>query len=118
MSSSDSSLLKSTGAQATRHRTPETPLGWWAIGLSVLGLAAGVVLPMISMTFRETYPVTDTWVMPVIWLALADVAAGFNVLSVWRWRERSVLNIVAVALIVPTALFVTFMVVGEGLASV
>jgi hypothetical protein len=98
MSSSDSSLLKSTGAQATRHRTPETPLGWWAIGLSVLGLAAGVVLPMISMTFRETYPVTDTWVMPVIW--------------------RSVLNIVAVALIVPTALFVTFMVVGEGLASV
>lgn len=71
---------------------------------------------MITMTFRETYPVTDTWVMPVIWLVLADVAAGFNVLCVWRWKERSVLNIVAAALTIPAALFVTVMVVGEGLA--
>lgn len=118
MSASDSSQLKGTDAQTTRRLTPGSPLGWWAIGLAVLGLAAWVVLPMITMTFREAYPVTDTWVMPVIWLVLADVAAGFNVLCVWRWRERSVLNIVAVALTVPAALFVTIMVVGEGLAGV
>lgn len=73
---------------------------------------------MITMTFRETYPVTDTWVMPAIWLVLVDVAAGFNALCIWRWRERSVLNIIAVALIIPTALFVTIMVVGEGLGGV
>ncbi|MDA3935739.1 MAG: hypothetical protein PF636_02580 [Actinomycetota bacterium] len=116
MSASDSSQLKSGDTQTTRHLTPGSPLGWWALGLSVLGLSAWVVLPVITMTFRETYPVTDTWVMPVIWLVLADVAAGFNVLCIWRWKERSALNIVAVALTIPAALFVTVMVVGEGLA--
>ena len=118
MSATDASQLRGAHPQSTRHLTPGSPFGWWAIGLSVLGLTAWAYLPMISMAFRETYPVTDTWVMPVIWLVLADVAAAFNVLCVWRWQERSVLNIVAVVLTVPAALFVTIMVLGEFLAGV
>ncbi|PKQ20098.1 MAG: hypothetical protein CVT66_06430, partial [Actinobacteria bacterium HGW-Actinobacteria-6] len=77
MSTPDSSQLRSTGAQAARRLTPDSPLGWWAIGLAVLGLGSWIVLPMITIAFRETYPVTDTWVMPAILLVLTDVAAGF-----------------------------------------
>lgn len=73
---------------------------------------------MITMAFRTRYPITDTWVMPAIGLVLTDLAAVVSVLCVWRWRERSVLNVVAVVIIIPVALFVTFMVVGEGLAGV
>jgi hypothetical protein len=75
-------------------------------------------LPIITITFRDKYPVTDTWVMPAIGTVLIDLAAVFNVLCVWPWRERSVLNIIAAALTVPSALFFTFMVVGESLAGV
>lgn len=68
---------------------------------------------MITMAFRETYPVTDTWVMPVIGTTLIDLAAVCNLLCIWRWRERSVLNIAAAVLVIPAALFFTLMVVGE-----
>jgi hypothetical protein len=56
--------------------------------------------------------------MPAIGTALIDLAAIFNVLCVWPWRERSVLNIVAAAVTIPSAIFFTFMAVGEGLAGV
>lgn len=68
---------------------------------------------MITMAFRETYPVTDTWVMPVVGTALIDLAAVYNLLCIWRWRERSVLNIAAAVLVIPAALFFTLMVIGE-----
>jgi hypothetical protein len=116
--SDSTGIQSSSDARPRRHIAPGSPVGWWAIALAVIGLAAWVVLPMISMEFRETYPVTDTWVMPAIGLVLSDVAAGFNILCIWRWKERSVLNIAAAALIIPWAVFVTFMVVGEGLAGV
>lgn len=63
--------------------------------------------------FREKYPVTDTWIMPAIGTVLIDVAAVFNLLCVWPWRERSVLNIVAAVLVIPIALLFTLIVVGE-----
>jgi hypothetical protein len=94
---------------------PGTTIGWWALVLSVIGGASWLVLPVITMTFRDTYPVTDTWVMPAIGTVLIDSAAVLNVLCVWRWRERSVMNIVAAALTVPTALLFTLIVVGESL---
>lgn len=94
---------------------PRTWIGWSAIVLSALGLGSWVVLPLITTIFGETYPVTDSFVMPVIGTVLIDLAAVVNVLCVWLWRERSVLNIIALGLTVPLALFFTFFVVGEGL---
>lgn len=94
---------------------PRTKTGWWALGFTVIGIAAWVVLPVITTIFRETYPVTDTWIMPAIGTVLIDLAAVFNLLCVWRRRERSVLNIVAAVLVIPMALLFTFIVVGESL---
>jgi hypothetical protein len=97
---------------------PKKKAGRWALISTVIVIAACAALPVITITFRDTYPVTDTWVMPAIGTILIDVAAVFNVLCVWLWRERSVLNIIAAVLTIPSALFFTFMVVGEGLAGV
>jgi len=83
--------------------------------LTVIGIAAWVVLPIITTIFREKYPITDTWIMPAIGTVLIDVAAVFNLLCVWPWRERSVLNIVVAVLIIPIALLFTLIVVGESL---
>ena len=94
---------------------PRTKSGRWALGLTVVGIAAWVVLPIITTIFREKYPITDTWVMPAIGTVLIDVAAVFNLLCVWPWRERSVLNIVAAVLVIPMALLFTLIVVGESL---
>lgn len=116
MADPDSTSDPRTGVVEGRRVIPSTAVGWWALGLSALGLGAWIVLPMITMTFRTRYPITDTWVMPAIGLALTDLAAVVSALCVWRRRERSVLNVVAIILIIPAALFVTLVVVGEGLA--
>jgi uncharacterized membrane protein len=96
---------------------PKTKVGWWAIGLAVIGIASWVILPIITITFRDKYPVTDTWVMPAIGTVLIDLAAVFSLLCVWPWRERSVLNIVAAVLTITAALLLTIMVVGESIGS-
>ena len=97
---------------------PKTRSGWWALISTVIVIAACAALPIITITLRDKYPVTDTWVMPAIGTILIDLVAVFNVLCVWPWRERSILNIIAAVLTVPSALFFTLMVVGEGLAGV
>ena len=107
-----------TAATTAQRLVPGSAVGRWALVLSVLGLSAWVVLPVITGVFRETYPITDTVLMPVIGTILIDAAAAFNVFCVWRCKERSALNIIATILTIPAALFFTFMVVGEGLAGV
>jgi hypothetical protein len=67
------------------------------------------------MTYRDSYPIVDTWVMPAVMTVLFDAAAILSVLAVWRGRERSVPSILTLVLIVPAALFVTMMVVGESI---
>ena len=95
---------------------PSSGIGWWALGLSAIGLAAWVILPIITTIFGETYPITDTVLMPVIGVVLVDAAAVFNLLSVLMWKQRSVLSIIALAVTVPAGRFFTFFVVGESLA--
>ena len=92
-----------------------TTFGRWTLGFSVVAVASWIVLPVVTTLFRDTYPVTDTWVMPAIGTVLVDIAAILSVWCIWRVRERSVLNIVAAVLMIPMALFFTLMVVGEGL---
>ena len=107
-----------TGNRRGMAILPKTKAGWWALIVTVIVIAACATLPVITINFRDIYPVTDTWVMPAIGVVLIDLAAIFNILCVWPWRERSVLNILAAVLTVPSALFFTFMVVGEGIAGV
>ena len=97
---------------------PKTRFGWWALISTVIVFAVCVALPIITINFRDKYPITDTWVMPVTGTVLIDLAAVFNALCIWHWRERSVLNIITAVLTIAAALFFTFMVVGEGLAGV
>ena len=110
-------LGDSPTAQTSRNTKilPKMKAGWWALGLTVIGIAAWVVLPIITTIFREKYPITDTWIMPAIETVLIDIAVVFNLICVWPWRERSVLNIVAAVLVIPAALLSTFIVVGETL---
>jgi hypothetical protein len=95
---------------------PTAPKGWIALVAAVIGLGSWVVLPIITTLFAERYPVTNTFVMPAIGTVLILVAAVLNVLSVWLWKQRSVLNIVAMAVVSAAAIFFTFIVVGEGIA--
>jgi hypothetical protein len=99
-----------------RKILPKTKAGWWALGLAAIGIAAWIMLPIITINFREKCPVTDTWIMPAIGTVLIDIAAIFNLLSVWYWRNRSLMNIVVMVLTTLMALVCTLIVVGETLS--
>jgi hypothetical protein len=114
----DAPAGKAEPASPPRAMLPRTTIGRRALGLSAVAAASWVVLPIITIVFRHTYPITDTWVMPAIGTLLTDAAAILNVLATWRRGERSALSVVLAVLMVPIALFFTFMVVGEGLGGV
>jgi hypothetical protein len=83
---------------------------------AVIGLGSWIVLPLITTLFRETFPITDTYVMPVIGSVLIAIAAVLNVIALWPARQRNVLNLLATILTVPAALFFLTFVIGEGVA--
>ena len=114
----DSRQAQKAGNRKRISVLPKTKAGRWALILTVIIIAVCVSLPVITINFRDRYPVTDTWVMPAIGTILIDLAAVFNVLCIWLWRERSILNILFVVLTVLSALFFTFMVIGECLSGV
>jgi hypothetical protein len=94
---------------------PRSGLGWTAIILALVALAAWVVFPVITTAYREKYPLVDTWVMPAIATVLVDAAAILSLAAVWRRRDRSVLNIIILVVTMLAGLFFTAMVVGEGI---
>ncbi|HEX6954915.1 MAG TPA: hypothetical protein VF156_08555 [Agromyces sp.] len=111
----------STPTGATRgsrswSTTPTQRIGWVAVIAAIIGLGAWIVLPLITTLFRETVPVTDTVVMPIIGVVLTLVAAVLNVLALTAWRQRNVLNLIAALLTAPAALVFLVFLVGEGLA--
>lgn len=97
---------------------PQTGLGRWALVMTVVAIASWFLLPLITVNFRDTYPITDTWVMPAILTLLTDTATALGIAAIWLRDERSVLTLAALCLMVPAALFVTAMVISEGLAGV
>jgi len=65
---SGSSLSQARG----RGFWPRSALGWIAIVLALVALASWVVFPVLTMAYREIYPVVDSWVMPAIATTLVD----------------------------------------------
>lgn len=94
---------------------PTTRSGWLALAAAAVGLGSWIVLPIVTSLFADTFPVTDTVVMPILGLVLVTLAAIVNVLTLWLGRQRSVMNIVATVLTVAATLFFGVFVIGEGL---
>ena len=94
---------------------PSTRLGWWTVAMAAVAVASFAGFPLITMAYRDAYPIVDTWVMPTALTVLVDAAAILSVLAVWHGRERSILNILTLVLTVPAALFTTMMVIGESM---
>ena len=104
------------GRPAVTPTWPPARSGRLALVAAVIGLGSWIVLPMVTTIFGDTYPVTDTFVMPVIGLVLVALAAVVNVVALWMLRQRSVMNMVATALTVAATCFFGIFVIGEGLA--
>jgi hypothetical protein len=94
---------------------PTAGSGWLALAAAAVGLGSWIVLPIVTTVFRDTYPVTDTVVMPIIGLVLVVLAAIINVLTFWLGEQRSTLNRVAIVLTVAATVFFGVFVIGEGL---
>ena len=97
---------------------PTSRSGWLSLAAAAVGLGSWVVLPIITTVLRETYPVTDTVVMPIIGLVMVFLAAVINVLTFWLGKQRSASNIVAGVLTVGATLFFGVFLIGEGLGGV
>ena len=94
---------------------PTARSGWIALAAAAVGLGSWIVLPIVTSLFADTFPVTDTVVMPIIGLVLVTLAAIVNVLTLWLGRQRSVMNVVATVVTVAATLFFGVFVIGEGL---
>lgn len=106
-------MLQASG----RKILPQTPLSWFGIVLGMVALSSWVVFPLISVAYREQFPVVDTWVMPAVATALVDGAAILNGCALWFRRERSLLNMVMLIVTTLAGLFFTLLVVGEAIGS-
>jgi hypothetical protein len=96
------------------HEKPGKVALWFAAGAFTLW----VILPMITGAFRETFPITDTWVMPFIGVLGVAIAAAVNLFTYVFNRQRSVMNLIALSLTVSFTVFSATFLIGEGLAGV
>lgn len=94
---------------------PTARSGWFALATAAVGLGSWIVLPLVTTLFADTFPGTDTVVMPIIGLVLVSLAAIVNVLTLWLGSQRSASNILATVFTVSATLFFGFFVIGEGL---
>jgi energy-coupling factor transporter transmembrane protein EcfT len=96
------------------HEKPGKVSLWFAVA----AFALWVVLPLLTSAFRETVPVTDTWVMPFIGVVGVAIAAAVNLFTYVFNRQRSVTNLIALSLTVSFTVFSAAFLIGEGLAGV
>ena len=87
---------------------------WFTFGAFLLW----IILPMITGAFRETYPVTDTWVMPSIGVIGVAVAAAVNLFAYVVKRQRSAVNLTAMSITLCFTFFSALFLIGEGIAGV
>ena len=63
---------------------PDTGFGWFAAICAAVGLGAWIALPIITSVFQDEYPLTDSYLMPVLGVSLTVLAAVVNVMAVWK----------------------------------
>lgn len=97
---------------------PKESSGKSALWIGLLGLSSWIILPLITTLFRTTFPITDTYVMPVIGSVMIVGAALWNLITYVFLRQRSAMNVVMLSLTVFWAAFTTLFVVGEGIAGI
>ena len=95
---------------------PDTGFGWFAAICAAVGLGAWIALPIITSVFQDEYPLTDSYLMPVLGVSLTVLAAVVNVMAVWKGHQRSVVSLVAMFLTVMASLSFGLIVIGEGLS--
>jgi hypothetical protein len=97
---------------------PQTQLGRWGIVVAIVAVVFTFSLPLVTSAFRETYGITDSWVMPVVGVIALDAAAIVNLLAIVWKKERSLTSLIVTAVVGFMGAFFTLFVVGEGLAGV
>jgi hypothetical protein len=84
----------------SRAIAPSSKTGWWALALAACAAVSWTALPVLGLlVFGEQN--SGSFMLAAMVLAVA--ATIFNLLAVTVWRQRSVLNIVAVVVTVPNA---------------
>lgn len=78
-----SSFMRAPSGGPRRWR-PGTSLGWWAVAVAAAAVMCLVTFPLLTVNYRETYPITDSWVMPTLLTAVFNTAFVLSVLAVWR----------------------------------
>lgn len=92
---------------------PSAGRGWVGLAAALVGLGSWIVLPLVTTVFRERYPITDTYVMPFIGLALVTAAAILNALILTWGHQRSAMNVVATISTAGATVFFGVFVIGE-----
>lgn len=97
---------------------PRTHIGLVGLLVGVLALSLWIVFPMVTMRYREIYPVTDSWVMPATSSIVTMMAALVNGYAVVVHKERSWLNMAITMLVgVMSLVALTVMIGGMVFAS-
>lgn len=107
-----SSKVKGPGSDFAGGHLPTTPLGWWAVASTGFVVLLMLAFPLITVNYREVYPITDSWVMPAVLTLSVDAAAVLHVVAIWQKGERSNLSVVLAVITVSAALFFTFIAIG------
>ena len=95
---------------------PSTISGFVAIGLSIMALSLWVILPMVTVRYRDIDPITDSWVMPTVGGAVSIAVAIFNLYEVWWHKQRSWINMMLTVIVGIVAMIALMVLVG-GLVS-
>lgn len=85
---------------------------WITLGAFILW----ILLPLTTSLFRESVPVTDTWVMPFIGVVGIAGATVVNIYTFAVKRQRSVANLIALVATLFFTLFTATFFIGEGLS--
>lgn len=94
---------------------PQTSVGWLALALAVVAVVSMFLGPLVTITFRNTFPVVDTWLMPTFAAALIAIATLFGAVAVFRRGERSILSMIVLALMAVCTLVAAFVLIGGAL---